>query len=387
MNAANSPLELTVVMPCLNEALTLGPCVQRAIDTMKEHGIAGEVIVADNGSTDGSQEIARRHGARVVDVPMKGYGAALLGGIAAAEGRYVLMGDSDMSYDFGEIPRFLEKLREGNDLVMGNRFRGGIKPGAMPFLHKYLGNPVLTFIGRLFFKAPFRDFHCGLRAFRKEAIDAIGLRSTGMEFASEMVVKATLHKLRATEVPATLSPDGRDRPPHLRTWRDGWRHLRFLLLYSPRWLFLYPGIALMLVGTLIHLALLPGPLTLGGVTLDIHTLVYGGALVLVGFQAITFAVFSKVYAITHGLIPDSPKQEAIFRAITLETGLVVGVALLIGGFASSIYAVTSWAGAGFGPYDPGVAMRVVVPSVVALALGAQIVFSSFLLSLLGMGRR
>ncbi len=386
MAAEESDVELTVVMPCLNEALTLAACIDRAMGAFKEHGIRGEVVVADNGSTDGSQDIARAHGARVADVPMKGYGAALLGGIAAARGKYVLMGDSDMSYDFAEAPRFLEALRGGADLVMGNRFKGGIKPGAMPPLHRYLGNPVLSFLGRLFFKSPVGDFHCGLRGFSKEAIQRLQLGCTGMEFASEMIVKATLHKLKIAEVPATLSPDGRDRPPHLRTWRDGWRHLRFLLLYSPRWLFLYPGFALMFVGAALHALLLPGPRTFGDVTLDIHTLVYAGAMVLVGFQAVTFAVFSKVYAITHGLLPPSPKQEALFETITLETGLIVGVALLLAGVAGSIVAFTTWGSQGFGPTNPQDAMRVVIPSVVLLALGSQIVFSSFLLSLLGLGK-
>ena len=379
-------IELTVVMPCLNEARTLAACVDRATSAFAQHGIQGEVVVADNGSTDGSQDIARAHGARVVDVRQKGYGAALLGGIAAARGKYVLMGDSDMSYDFAEAPRFLERLRAGDELVMGNRFQGGIQPGAMPFLHKYLGNPVLSFIGRLFFKAPVGDFHCGLRGFSKAAIERLELSCTGMEFASEMVVKATLHELRIAEVPATLSPDQRGRPPHLRTWRDGWRHLRFLLLYSPRWLFLYPGLALMIVGALLHALLLPGPRTFGGVTLDVHTLVYAGALILVGYQAVTFAVFSKIYAITHGLLPRSPKQERVFETVTLETGVVVGLALLVAGVAGTVVAVAGWSRLGFGAYDPQTAMRVVVPSVVLLALGSQTIFSSFLLSLLGMRR-
>jgi glycosyltransferase involved in cell wall biosynthesis len=384
---STSDLELSVVMPCLNEARTLPWCITRALTTLEAHGIAGEVIVADNGSTDGSQEIARAHGARVVPVPITGYGAALQGGIAAARGQFVIMGDADASYDFAEIPRLLARLRDGCDLVMGNRFTGGIKPGAMPVLHRYLGNPSLTFLGRLFFRSPIGDFHCGLRGFSREAILGLDLASPGMEFASEMVVKATLRELRIAEVPVTLSPDGRGRPPHLRTWRDGWRHLRFLLIYSPRWLFLYPGIVLMLIGAIIHAALLPGPRVIGAVTVDVHTLLYGGALILVGFQAITFAVFSKVYGIAHGLLPSSPRQEAWFRTITLETGLAVGALLLAGGFFGSIYAVRTWAGTGFGAYDPADAMRVVVPSVVLLALGSQVIFSSFLLSLLGSTRR
>jgi glycosyltransferase involved in cell wall biosynthesis len=380
-------LEITVVMPCLNEALTIAICVKRALETLQAHGIRGEVIVADNGSTDGSQKIASDLGARVVDVPMKGYGAALLGGIAAARGTYVLMGDSDASYDFGEIPRFLERLRAGDDVVMGNRFKGEIKPGAMPFLHRYLGNPVLTKMGRIFFDVPSGDFHCGIRAFKKSSIDALNLRTTGMEFASEMVIKATLAKLKISEVPTTLSKDGRDRPPHLRTWRDGWRHLRFMLLYSPRWLFLYPGLALFLIGAALMTLLVPGAQTIGSVTLDIHTLVYGAALVLVGFQAIIFAVFSRIYAVTAGFLPHSESMQRWFDRIQLETGVVVGVILALCGTAGSAIAFSGWMGSGFSGQDPAVLMRIVVPSVTLLAIGAQTIFSSFFLSLLGMAKK
>jgi hypothetical protein len=381
-------VELTIVMPCLNEARTLGACIEQAQAMLQRSGIKGEVVIGDNGSTDGSQEIATRLGARVVDVPERGYGAALLGGIAAARGRFVLMGDSDMSYDFGHAPRFVEKLREGHDLVMGNRFKGGIEPGAMPFLHKYLGNPVLTKLGQLFFEArEIGDFHCGLRAFQKSAIDALKLTCTGMEFASEMVVKAKLNGLRVTEVPTTLKPDGRDRPPYLRTWRDGWRHLRFLLCCSPRWMFLYPGMLCGLVGVVLMALLIPGQRHIGSVTLDIHTLLYGGGLVLVGAQGVFFSVLSQVFAITHGLLPEPPGAKRLFQRITLEHGVLVGVALVLAGIAGSIFAVTSWARTGFGPYEPQNAMRIIVPSVVALALGAQTIFSSFFLSLLGMSRR
>ena len=269
-------VELSVVMPCLNERATVGICVKKALEAMERHGIRGEVIVADNGSTDGSREIASALGARVVPIETRGYGSALRGGIAAARGRFVLMGDADDSYDFGQLGAFVGKLREGYDLVMGNRFQGGILPGAMPPLHRYLGNPVLTGIGRLFFKSPVGDFHCGLRAFRKDAIEGLGLRTLGMEFASEMVVKATAFGLRVTEIPTTLSPDGRDRAPHLRTWRDGWRHLRFLLLYSPRWLFLYPGLALFVLGSVVSALLLPGPRMIGRVGFDVrHAAVCG----------------------------------------------------------------------------------------------------------------
>src|SRR5882762_10355162 len=267
-------LELSIVIPCLNEAETLATCIKKAQQSLREHNVEAEIIVADNGSTDGSQEIARALGASVVDISAKGYGNALMGGIATAHGKYIIMGDADDSYDFSALGPFIEQLRAGFDLVMGNRFIGGIKPGAMPPLHRYLGNPLLTFIGRLFFRSPIRDFHCGLRGFSKEAFLKLDLQTTGMEFASEMVVKATLQHLRLTEVATTLSPDGRSRPPHLRSWRDGWRHLRFLLLYSPRWLFLYPGLAALVVGLLGTLWLLPEARTVGGITLDVHTLLY-----------------------------------------------------------------------------------------------------------------
>jgi glycosyltransferase involved in cell wall biosynthesis len=374
-------------MPCLNEKLTLATCITRALETLKVHGIKGEVVIGDNGSTDGSQDIARRLGARVIDVKERGYGAALLGAIAEARGTYVLMGDSDASYDFGEIPVFLQKLREGFDLVMGNRFKGGIKPGAMPWKNRYIGNPVLSGIGRLFFRIPIRDFHCGIRAFKKSSIDGIDLRSTGMEFASEMVVKAQLHRLKIAEVPATLSPDGRDRPPHLRPWRDGWRHLRFLLLYSPRWLFLYPGISLMLIGLLLHVLLLPGSFKIGAAELDVHTLLYGGGMMLVGAQGVFFAVLSKIFAIAEGLVPEPPEAKRWFQAIQLEHGVVAGVLLVLGGVVGTLWAVGSWGRQGFGPTDPQAVMRIVVPSVVLLALGAQTIFSSFFLSLLGLRRR
>jgi glycosyltransferase involved in cell wall biosynthesis len=296
-------LELSIVMPCLNEAETLEICIRKAQRSLEELGIEGEIIIADNGSTDGSQEIARMLGARVVQVESKGYGNAVMGGVNAAGGRYVIMGDADDSYDFANLGPFVEKLRQDNDLVMGNRFKGGIKAGAMPALHRYLGNPVLTAIGRLFFQSPCGDFHCGLRAFRVDSIKRLDLKTTGMEFASEMVVKATINKMRIAEVPTTLSPDGRSRPPHLRSWRDGWRHLRFLLLYSPRWLFLFPGAILMLTGLLVGAWLLPGPRAIGKITFDVHTLLYAALAVIIGFQAVSFAVCTKVFAISVGLMP------------------------------------------------------------------------------------
>jgi glycosyltransferase involved in cell wall biosynthesis len=381
------PLELSVVMPCLNEAETLETCIRKAQSAIENAGIASEIIVADNGSTDGSIEIAERLGVRVVRVSAKGYGHALMGGIAAASGKFVVMGDADDSYDFGHVPRFVEKLRDGADLVMGNRFRGGILKNAMPPLHQYLGNPALTRIGRLFFGSPVGDFYCGLRGFRKEAYDALGLRTTGMEFATEMVVKATLLRMKIVEVPTTLSPDGRSRPPHLRTWRDGWRTLRFFLLYSPRWLFLYPGMALMLTGIALGLWLLPAARTLGAVTFDVHTLLYCAAMVLLGFQAIAFAVFTKLFAITEGLLPPDPTLDWFFRYITLEVGLGVGSLLLAAGLATSVFAVNFWGARHFGPLDYPHSMRIVIPAALLLILGAQTVFASFFLSVLGLRRR
>jgi hypothetical protein len=374
-------------MPCLNEAETIGACIGKARAALEQANVAGEVIVGDNGSTDGSVEIAERLGAKVVHVKAKGYGSALMGGIAAAAGKYIVMGDADDSYEFGHIPRFLEQLRNGTDLVMGNRFRGGIKPGAMPALHRYLGNPVLSALGRLFFKTPVGDFHCGLRGFSAEAYRRMDLRTTGMEFASEMVVKATLLGLSVAEVPTTLSPDGRSRVPHLRTWRDGWRHLRFLLLYSPRWLFLYPGFLLMFAGAAITLWLLPGPRSIGSVTFDVHTMVYATAFVLLGFQAIAFAVFTKVFAISEGLLPPDPALDRWFRYITLELGLAFGVALMISGLAASVYAVGVWGAKDFGPLDYSVTMRLILPAALLLTLGVQAVFASFFLSVLGLRRR
>ncbi len=380
-------LELSVVMPCLNEAETLGTCIAKAQRSLRELNVAGEVIVADNGSTDGSQDIAARLGARVINVEVRGYGSALMGGILAARGRCIIMGDADDSYDFASLGPFLEKLRAGNDLVMGNRFLGGVRSGAMSPLHRYLGNPILTGLGRLFFHSPCGDFHCGLRGFRKAAVLKMDLRTTGMEFASEMVVKATLDNLRIAEVPTILSSDGRSRPPHLRSWRDGWRHLRFLLLYSPRWLFLYPGTLLMVLGMMVGLWLLPSPRTLGSLTLDFHTLLYAAAAIVIGFQAIVFSAFTKVFALGEGLLPEDPSFNRVFRSISLEVGLAVGGILFLTGLATSIYMVSSWSVNAFGPLDPSRTLRVVIPAVITLILGCQIVLSSFFLSVLGMRRR
>lgn len=380
-------LEVSVVLPCLNEHETLGVCIAKAMAALNDADLSGEVIVADNGSTDGSVEIAQAAGARVVHVEQRGYGNALKGGIQAARGLYVVMADSDDSYDFRHIPRFVEQLRKGHDLVMGNRFRGGIKDGAMPFLHRYLGNPVLTAIGRLFFGSSARDFHCGLRAFRKDSYHSMDIRSTGMEFASEMVVKASLLRMSVSEVPTTLSPDGRSHSPHLRTWHDGWRHLRFLLMYSPRWLFLYPGLASILLGLGVCLWLLPGPRRIGNVVFDVHTLAYAFGSMLVGFQLLAFAVFTKVFAITEGLLPEDPRLNRLFVYVKLETGLVAGAVLVLLGIGSSFYAVSSWARTSFGPMNTENLLRIVLPAVFALVLGAQVIFSSFFLSILGLRRR
>jgi glycosyltransferase involved in cell wall biosynthesis len=384
---AGDEVELSVVMPCLNESATVGICVKKTLDAMERHGIRGEVIVADNGSTDGSQQIAVESGARVISIGTRGYGSALRGGIAAARGRFVLMGDADDSYDFSQLDTFVDKLREGYDLVMGNRFQGGILPGAMPPLHQYLGNPVLTGIGRLLFKSPVGDFHCGLRAFRKDAIERLELRTLGMEFASEMVVKATAFGLRITEIPTMLSPDGRNRASHLRTWSDGWRHLRFLLLYSPRWLFLYPGIALFALGLMTGAFLLPGPRMIGNVIFDIHTLLFAAMAMLIGFQSILFAMFTKIFAISEGLLPEDPRLSRLFRYITLEVGLAAGVLLILAGTAAWGLGLGYWQSHHFGPLDPEKTLRIVIPGVVSFTLGFQIILSSFFLSVLGMSRR
>jgi len=376
-------VELSIVIPCLNEAETLGTCIRKAKQFLQQEGINSEIIVADNGSTDGSQAIAQQLGARVVHVPERGYGSALSHGIAVASGLYIIMGDADDSYDFSDLSLFVEKLRKGYDLVMGNRFKGGIQQGAMPFLHKYLGNPGLTFLGKLFFHSPCNDFYCGLRGFSREAIQGLQLRSTGMEFALEMVAKASLHRLRVAEVPTTLSPDGRSRPPHLRTWRDGWRSLRFFLLYSPRWLFLYPGLLLMLVGLSVGLWLLPSS---RGV-FDIHTLLYAAAAVIVGFQTVNFAVFTKLFAINQGLLPEDRRFLRLFEYIDLEKGLLLGALLLLTGFVGSLNAFLVWEHGGFGALEAATMMRLTIPSVTALVLGSQVFLSSFFLSILGLVRR
>ncbi|MCA3389764.1 MAG: glycosyltransferase family 2 protein [Roseomonas sp.] len=379
-------VELTILMPCLNEAETLATCIQKALGYLARSGVAGEVLIADNGSTDGSQAIARGLGARVIDVPEKGYGAALIAGIAGARGRYVIMGDSDDSYDFSALDPFITKLRDGHDLVMGNRFKGGIAPGAMPPLHRYLGNPVLSTIGRVFFGGPIRDFHCGLRGFSRAAIAALDLRAPGMEFASEMVVKATMRGLRITEVPTTLSPDGRSRPPHLRSWRDGWRHLRFLLIFCPRWLFFYPGAVLFALGALAMAALLAGPVRLGGITLDVHSLLYASGAVVMGFQAVQFWVFARLYGGVTGLLPEPQRLTRALSRFGLEAALVVAGVLLLLGLGLGLFAVAQWGTQDFGALSGGKVMRLAIASVTAMLLGLQMAFGAFFLALLGMMR-
>ena len=376
-------VELTVVMPCLNEAETVATCVRKAVGFLETSGIDGEVLIADNGSTDGSQALAERAGARVVDIAEKGYGNALMGGITAARGEFVIMGDSDDSYDFTSLMPFITALRGGADLVMGNRFKGGIEPGAMPPLHRYLGNPVLSFIGRLFFRSPIGDFHCGLRGFRRDSVLALGLQATGMEFASEMVVKATIEGQRVTEVPTTLSRDGRSHPPHLRSWRDGWRHLRFLLLYSPRWLFFLPGLVLLIAGLVIGLLVLPGPLRVGSVTFDVDTLVAASAMVVIGFQSVLFWLFTQVYAGSEGFLPTEPSVQRILGKLSLERGIIIGFVLGLAGLAGLIFSLVYWHGAGFHSLNYEHSLRIMVPSVTALIVSCQLVLGTFFLSILG----
>ena len=376
--------ELTILMPCLNEAATVERCVAKARGFLERARIDGEVLIADNGSDDGSQKLAERAGARVIGVARRGYGAALTSGIAAARGRAIIMGDADDSYDFAELDAFVSKLREGYPLVMGNRFRGGIQKNAMPWLHRYLGNPVLSFIGRLFFGAGVGDFHCGLRGFDRAAVQSLNLRTTGMEFASELVVKASLAGWRIAEVPTTLRPDGRGRPPHLRSWRDGWRHLRFLLLFSPRWLFLYPGLALLGVGIALTTALYFTPLRLMGTGLDIHSMLYASAAALLGLQLCLFALFARVSAQNAGLLPRRPGLERFLKALTLERGLLLGLTIAAAGFFWSAAAFWQWRDAGFGALDPRVVMRDTIPAAALMVGGMEIMLAAFLLSVLGL---
>jgi glycosyltransferase involved in cell wall biosynthesis len=380
-------LELTIMMPCLNEAETLAGCIRQASEFLRRHEIAGEVLVADNGSTDGSREIALAEGARLVDVPARGYGAALIGGIEAARGRFVIMGDADGSYDFSALMPFVEQLRAGADLVMGNRFKGGIAPGAMPWSHRYLGNPILSALGRLFFSIPIGDFHCGLRGFRRDRMRDLQLSTLGMEFASEMVVRAALARYRVVEVPTTLSPDGRSRPPHLRTWRDGWRHLRFLLIYSPRWLFLYPGLVLIAVGVAGIVLLFPGQFNVGQRGLGVHTFIAACMAVLIGVQSITFAAIARRYATQRGLLPPSARYSAILAALTPDRLLIVGLALFVVGLAGLGWAVSQWVAVDFGQLADERILRVLALSLTALVAAVQLWLVAFLAGLIDIPHR
>jgi glycosyltransferase involved in cell wall biosynthesis len=382
----DTQIEISIVMPCLDEAETLAVCIEKAQRFIAMNNLSGEVIIADNGSRDGSQEIATRLGARVVAVSTRGYGAALIGGIGAARGRFVAMGDADDSYDFLSLMPFLVKLRAGADLVMGNRFTGGIGPGAMPPLHRYLGNPVLSFLGRLFYKIKIGDFHCGLRAFSREAILTLNLNTTGMEFASEMVVKASLQGLRIEDVPTKLVKDGRSRPPHLRSWRDGWRHLKFLLTFAPNWLFMLPGLMLLIAGIGGLGLLLPGDAQLGKITLGVHSLLYSAAFVLMGSQILSFAYLARLFGIREGFWPQSDAVTAIRKWFTIESGALTGLALLICGGVTAFLAVSQWAGANYGAMKVESLMRLAIPSFLLANLGLQCVFTSFFAGLLGQPR-
>ena len=374
-------MELTILMPCLNESRTLKTCIDKAMKFLNDNNIDGEVLIADNGSTDGSQDIAKNAGARVVDIPEKGYGAALIGGCNAAFGKYVIMGDSDDSYDFLNLMPFVEKLREGYELVMGNRFKGGIEKGAMPPLHKYLGNPVLSFIGRVLYRSNIKDFHCGLRGYNRESIMKLNLHTTGMEYASEMVVQATLHKLKICEVPTTLKKDGRDRPPHLKSWSDGWRHLTFLLMHSPNWLFLYPGFLSFVIGLLISAKIVINPIIVNNVRFDVNTLVYSAVATIVGFQLILFYVLTKKYATLTKFIPITKIDKYLIK-FTMNRGIFIGAILFLIGLIGSIVAICIWSNAGFGNLESSKMLRLTIPMLILFVCGIQLMFSSFFLGIL-----
>jgi glycosyltransferase involved in cell wall biosynthesis len=388
LDKKSDDIEVSVVMPCLNEARTVGRCIDKALGAFQEMEVCGEVVIADNGSTDGSAQIAREHGAQVVPVARRGYGNALQAGIAAAHGRYIIMGDADDSYDFSRLRPFVERLREGNDLVMGNRFQGGILPGAMPWLHRYVGNPVLTGILNLFFHSPIHDAHCGLRGFRKDAYNRLGLKTEGMEFASEMVVKACLNRQRITEVPIVLHPDGRDRPPHLRSFRDGWRHLRFLLLLCPLWLYLIPASLLLAVGLFLMVWLTAGVRTIGHVELDIHTMLLGSLCVMLGCQTLWFWAFARLYGWRHGLLPKRTLAASVFDSLNVERGLVLGTLIFLTGLGFNLWLVHRWYASSFGPiFEVGYTMRWALWGLTMMMVGAQTIFGSFFLGMLGMAGR
>jgi len=378
---SHDSLELTILMPCLDEAETLQKCIFKANMFLLKNNISGEVLIADNGSTDDSQQIAMQNGARIIDVPVKGYGAALIAGTKAALGKYIIMGDADDSYNFFNLMPFVEKLRVGFDLVMGNRFAGGIAKDAMPKLHKYLGNPVLSFIGRLFFSSDIRDFHCGLRGYNKEKFLSLNLQTTGMEYASEMVVKATLYKLKITEVPTTLDKDGRSRPPHLRSFRDGWRHLKFLLMYAPGWLFVLPAISLITVGTIGSCLISAGSVKVGHITLDIHTLLYTGVSIILGFSLLLFNIFSKIFAYEHGYLPKD-STGSFYRNLSSDKVMVFGVTLFLLGILISVAAVVFWQIVGFGELDPSIVMRLTIPATVLMVVGVKSIFAGFFVGIL-----
>ena len=390
MLANHNVLEVSVVMPCLNEAETLATCIETAGKALVSNNIVGEIIIADNGSTDGSQAIATRLGTHLVNVRERGYGHALMGGIAAARGEYIIMGDADNSYDFNEIPSFVEKLKQGFDLVQGCRLPSGggiIEPGAMPFLHRVWGNPMFSFLARKWFKAPLQDVYCGLRGFRKDVFYVLDQQCAGMEFATEMIIKASLYGAKIAEVPITLHPDGRrTRSPHLRTFRDGWRTIRLFLIYSPRWLFLNPGLLLICLGFFGYAIALPG-FTMNGVTFDAHTLLFASLAILCGYQAVLFAIFTKTFAISEGLLPEDPRLNRLFEVLNLERGLVISLVALCIGLALLMTAMAHWQMTGFGPLDYGHTMRLVIPGATLTALGFQTILSSFFVSILGMRRR
>jgi glycosyltransferase involved in cell wall biosynthesis len=380
-------MQLTILMPCLNEAETIARCIEKANFWISNSGIEAEVLVADNGSTDGSQAIAKSLGAKVVPVAQKGYGAALFHGSMAAEGEWIIMGDSDDSYDFSRLDPFVEKLREGYDLVMGNRFLGGIAPGAMPWKNRYIGNPILTWIGRLLFKCPAKDFHCGLRAFRKDAFLRMDLRTTGMEFASEMVIKANLLRMKIAEVATTLSKDGRSRPPHLRPWRDGWRHLRFMLLFSPRWLFLIPGLILFLISMISYAALLSGPVKLGAVIFDVHTLFFAEAGVVLGFLAAILGVVIRMFGIREGLLQEHSLLEKLRLSPILEVGSVIGISMMLSGLFFGFDALMAWSAVKFGSLAPGALLRIISISTILIMLGGVTLMASLIMGFLALPTR
>ncbi len=380
-------LELTILMPCLNEAETLATCIRKSKQFLAESNISGEVLVADNGSTDGSQQIARAEGAEVLDVPMRGYGAALLDGIAAAKGRFVIMGDADDSYDFSALLPFVERLRAGSQLVMGNRFKGGIAPGAMPFLHEYLGNPVLSWLAKLFFKVKAGDSLCGLRGFDRDAIRSLNLRTTGMEFGPEMLVRSALSGLRIDEVPTTLSRDGRSRAPHLKTWQDGWRNLSFLLMYSPKWLFLYPGMLLLVAGIAGALLLLPGPVFIGEVGFDLHTFIVACVATMLGTQSICFAVIARQHTTNRRLLPPSQLFTSMLDRLTLERLLIAGATIALLGAAGFVWCISQWASVGFGPLEYAGIMRTLTISLTAIVIGFQFALSGFLSAIIAIPTR